>query len=86
MLNARERGQRVPLFGVDALTDRAFGGNPAMVCLLPEPADDEWMGRAAAELNQPAAAFLHDRRLRWFTPAGELPVRERDACHRARLL
>jgi len=45
MLNARERGQRVALFGVDALTDRAFGGNPAMVCLLPEPADDEWMGR-----------------------------------------
>ena len=58
MLNARERGQRVALFGVDALTDRAFGGNPAMVCLLPEP----------------AAAFLHDRRLRRFTPAGELPV------------
>ena len=56
-----------------------------MVCLLPEPADDEWMERAAAELNQPAAAFLHDRRLRRFTPAGELPVRERDACHRARL-
>jgi hypothetical protein len=23
----------------------------------------------AAELNQPATAFLHDRQLRWFTPA-----------------
>jgi predicted PhzF superfamily epimerase YddE/YHI9 len=30
--------------------------------------------RAAAELNQPATAFLHDRRLRWFTPVGELPL------------
>jgi predicted PhzF superfamily epimerase YddE/YHI9 len=65
---------RIPLFGVDAFTDRPFGGNPAMVCLLPEPADEEWMRRAAAELNQPATAFLHDRRLRWFTPASELPL------------
>jgi predicted PhzF superfamily epimerase YddE/YHI9 len=65
---------RVALFGVDAFTDRQFGGNPAMVCLLPEPADDEWMRRVAAELNQPATAFLHDRRLRWFTPAVGLPL------------
>lgn len=65
---------RAELFGVDAFTDRPFGGNPAMVCLLPEPADEEWMRRAAAELNQPATAFLHDRRLRWFTPARELPL------------
>ena len=45
-----------------------------MVCLLPGPAGDGWMQRAAAELNQPATAFLHDRRLRWFTPAVELPL------------
>lgn len=45
-----------------------------MVCLLSEPASDGWMQRAAAELNQPATAFLHDRRLRWFTPAVELPL------------
>jgi predicted PhzF superfamily epimerase YddE/YHI9 len=64
-----DRRPRVALFGVDAFTDRPFGGNPAMVCLLPGPASDEWMQRAAAELNQPATAFLHDRRLRWFTPS-----------------
>ncbi len=69
-----DRGPRVALFGVGAFTDRPFGGNPAMVCLLPEPADDGWMRRAAAELNQPATAFLHDRRPRWFTSAGELPL------------
>jgi predicted PhzF superfamily epimerase YddE/YHI9 len=68
------RRPRVALFGVDAFADRPFGGNPAMVCLLPGPADDGWMQRAAAELNQPATAFLHDRRLRWFTPAVELPL------------
>jgi predicted PhzF superfamily epimerase YddE/YHI9 len=67
-------GPRVALFGVDAFTDRLFGGNPAMVCLLPEPAGAEWMRRVAAELNQPVTAFLHDRRLRWFTPAVELPL------------
>lgn len=67
-------GPRVALFGVDAFTDRLFGGNPAMVCVLPEPAGGEWMRRVAAELNQPVTAFLHDRRLRWFTPAVELPL------------
>jgi predicted PhzF superfamily epimerase YddE/YHI9 len=42
---------RVALSGVDAFTDRPFGGNPAMVCLLPGPAGDGWMQWAAAELN-----------------------------------
>ena len=70
----QDGGSRVALFGVDAFTDRPFGGNPAMVCLLPEPAGSEWMQRVAAELNQPATAFLHDRRLRWFTPTVELPL------------
>lgn len=64
----------IALFGVDAFTDQQFSGNPAMVCLLPEPADSDWMQRVAAELNQPATAFLHDRRLRWFTPTTELPL------------
>jgi predicted PhzF superfamily epimerase YddE/YHI9 len=68
------RGPGVAVFGVDAFTDRPFGGNPAMVCLLPEPASGQWMQRAAAELNQPVTAFLHDRRLRWFTPTVELPL------------
>ena len=69
-----DHGPRVALFGVDAFTDRPFGGNPAMVCLLPGPAGDGWMQRVAAELNRPATAFLHDRRLRWFTPAVELQL------------
>jgi predicted PhzF superfamily epimerase YddE/YHI9 len=69
-----DRGPCAAVFGVDAFTDWPFGGNPAMVCLLPEPAGREWMQRAAAELNQPATAFLHGRRLRWFTPTVELPL------------
>jgi PhzF family phenazine biosynthesis protein len=71
---ARDDRRRADLFGVDAFTDRPFGGNPAMVCLLPEPAGEEWLRQVAAELNQPATAFLHGRRLRWFTPTAELPL------------
>jgi len=73
-LAGEDRASCAAVFGVGAFTGRPFGGNPAMVFLLPEPAGGEWMQRAAAELNQPATAFLHGRRLRWFTPAVELPL------------
>jgi len=33
----------VPVFVVDAFSESAFGGNPAGVCLLPDPAGIEWM-------------------------------------------
>ncbi len=69
----------VPLYGVDAFTSRAFGGNPAAVCLLDGPAEPGWMQQVAAELGQPTTAFTHlrpdgERQLRWFTPATELPL------------
>ena len=31
------------IFQVDAFTDKPFTGNPAGVCILPGPADEEWM-------------------------------------------
>src|SRR5205807_480544 len=49
----------LPLFHVDAFTDRPFAGNPAAVCLLPGPADAAWMQRVAAEMNLSETAFLH---------------------------
>jgi len=74
----------ISYFGVDAFSAVPFGGNPAAVCLLDthteagtEP-DDGWMRQVAAELNQPATAFLwRDARgyqLRWFTASAELPL------------
>src|SRR5579863_1761290 len=33
----------IPIVQVDAFTNRAFAGNPAAVCLLPEPRADAWM-------------------------------------------
>lgn len=47
---------------VDAFTDRPFTGNPAAVCLLPEPADPGWMQQVAREMNLAETAFLVRRR------------------------
>ena len=63
---------------VDSFTDRPFTGNPAAVCLLKRPAEEEWMQQVAAEMNLSETAFLypdHDGyRLRWFTPAAEVEL------------
>lgn len=66
------------LFQVDAFTKEPFGGNPAAVCLLREPAPDDWMQSLAAEMNLSETAFLLPElegwRLRWFTPAAEVDL------------
>lgn len=67
---------RVAISQVDAFTDRAFAGNPAAVCVLPEPADAAWMQAVAREMNLSETAFLAHRQdgdfdPRWFTPVGE---------------
>jgi PhzF family phenazine biosynthesis protein len=71
-----EMGLKV--FKVDAFTDRAFGGNPAGVCILSEPRDDAWMQKVAREMNLSETAFLSEQedgyRLRWFTPAAEVEL------------
>jgi PhzF family phenazine biosynthesis protein len=66
------------LYQVDAFTDRPFAGNPAAVCLLPEPRDAGWMQDVAREMNLSETAFLHEQEdgwgLRWFTPAVEVEL------------
>lgn len=63
---------------VDAFTDTPFGGNPAAVCILPEPADAHWMQQVAQEMNVAETAFLHRQgdgfSLRWFTPTSEVDL------------
>lgn len=63
---------------VDAFTHRPFAGNPAAVCILPKPADSEWMLNVAREMNLAETAFLVKQRdgydLRWFTPAIEVDL------------
>jgi PhzF family phenazine biosynthesis protein len=66
------------LFQVDAFTERPFAGNPAAVCILPEPRDDTWLQQVAAEMNLSETAFLQRQgdgwSLRWFTPAVEVDL------------
>ena len=68
----------IPIYQVDAFTDRPFAGNPAAVCLLPAPADEAWMQAVAREMNLSETAFLcratDGYRLRWFTPAVEVDL------------
>lgn len=69
---------RVPIFQVDAFTSRAFRGNPAAVMPLPRFLDDARLQDVARENNLSETAFLvRDGgawRLRWFTPAVEVPL------------
>lgn len=68
----------VPIYCVDAFTERPFAGNPAAVCILSEERPDAWMQSVASEMNLSETAFLrqeHDGwRLRWFTPAAEVDL------------
>ena len=69
---------RIPIFYVDAFTDRPLGGNPAAVCLLNSWLDDDRMHKVAAENNLSATAFLLPRgkeyEIRWFTARCELQL------------
>ena len=64
------------IYQVDAFTDHPFAGNPAGVCLLPEPAQPAWMQAIAREMNLSETAFLVRQadgfNLRWFTPVAEV--------------
>ncbi len=68
----------VPIFQVDAFTDKRFSGNPAGVCFLPIPADEGWMQNVAREMNLSETAFLYEQgdgfNLRWFTPGAEVEL------------
>lgn len=63
---------------VDAFTDQPFSGNPAAVCVLPEPRSDRWMQQVAQEMNLSETAFLVPQddgfNLRWFTPTVEVDL------------
>src|SRR5215831_3407792 len=63
---------------VDAFTNRPFAGNPAAVCVLPEPKPDSWLRDIAREMNLSETAFLTPRNgeynLRWLTPAVEVDL------------
>jgi PhzF family phenazine biosynthesis protein len=76
---------RIPYYQVDAFTARAFGGNPAGVCVLESWLPDDILQRVAAENSFSETAFFTRQaddsfHLRWFTP-----ILEMDLCGHATL-
>jgi PhzF family phenazine biosynthesis protein len=69
---------RLPIYQIDAFTDRLFSGNPAAVCPLETWLPDATMQAIAAENNLSETAFFvrerGDYALRWFTPAVEVDL------------
>lgn len=69
----------LPLFEVNAFTNKRFSGNPAAVCPLSSWLPDELLQTIGAELNLSETAFFVPRAdgsfdLRWFTPAIEVAL------------
>ena len=69
--------RNLPLYQVDAFTDRLFGGNPAAVVPVPEFPTEALMQSIASENNLSETAFVVIRGrgkfdIRWFTPTQEV--------------
>ena len=68
----------LPVFHVDAFTDKTFSGNPAAVCPLAEWLDDDLLQAVAAENNLSETSYFVPRgdhyELRWFTPRCEVKL------------
>ena len=69
---------QLPIYQVDAFTDRIFAGNPAAICPLGQWLPDTTMQAIAAENNLSETAFLVREgdafALRWFTPTVEVDL------------
>ena len=69
---------RVPIYQVDAFTNRRFAGNPAAVCPLESWLPDATLQVIAAENNLAETAFVvpqgEEYSLRWFTPKVEVDL------------
>ena len=68
----------LPVYFVDAFTDRIFGGNPAAVCPLTEWLPDDVMQAITIEHNQSETVFFVPAQdgfaIRWFTSVGEIDL------------
>ncbi|MGB0375597.1 MAG: PhzF family phenazine biosynthesis protein [Flavobacteriaceae bacterium] len=70
---------KIPLYQVDAFTNRLFCGNPAAVCVLEHWLEDAALLQIAQENNLAETAFIvplsNERfHLRWFTPELEMDL------------
>ncbi len=69
---------KIPIYQVDAFTNKRFKGNPAAVCPLQSWLTDESMQQLAAENNLSETAFIVPEdnyyHIRWFTPNTEVDL------------
>lgn len=72
---------KLPLYQIDAFTNRVFGGNPAAVMPLDTWLDDATLQALASENHLSETAFFvptpdadTDFHIRWFTPTTEVPL------------
>ena len=70
---------KIPIYQIDAFTDKLFSGNPAAVCPLSNWLEDETLLNIAKENNLSETAFFipltHNHfHLRWFTPEIEMDL------------
>lgn len=68
----------IPIYQIDAFTDRVFGGNPAAVCPIDGWLPEATMQAIAEENNLAETAFFVPQgegwAIRWFTPAAEVDL------------
>ncbi|KAK1164665.1 phenazine biosynthesis-like domain-containing protein [Acipenser oxyrinchus oxyrinchus] len=77
---------QIPVFTVDAFTNKPFCGNPAAVCLIEDELQDDICQKISSEMNLSETAFIKTLNskdtfssashfgLRWFTPTREVPL------------
>ena len=67
---------KIPLYQIDAFTQKVFGGNPAAVCPLDNWIASDLMQKIAIENNLAETAFFVKKGnvydIRWFMPNGEI--------------
>lgn len=71
----------IKVYQVDSFSSKAFGGNPAAVCVVKSMPTSKLMTQIAAEMNLSETAFVASRPgetstfdLKWFTPTTEVPL------------
>jgi PhzF family phenazine biosynthesis protein len=69
---------KLPIYQIDAFTDKIFGGNPAAVCPLPDWLPKPLMQKIAMENNLAETAFFVQKgnrfEIKWFTPTVEVDL------------
>jgi PhzF family phenazine biosynthesis protein len=69
---------QIEIVQIDAFTSEAYKGNPAAVCLMKGPGNEQWMRHVAREMNLSETAFLYPIKggyhLRWLTPTSEVDM------------